>query len=60
MGDEPFERDEDTGKPVWPGDNADVATKHAYNVAMAEWEEAEKNQPPPTGGEDPNVEPVRD
>lgn len=56
MADEPFERDE-SGKPVWPGDNADVATKHAYNVAMAEWDE-EHNKLPKGGDE--NVEPVGD
>jgi len=28
---------DDDGKPIYPGDMADVPTMHAYNVALAKW-----------------------
>ena len=45
---------DDDGKPIYPGDMADVPTMHAYNVALAKWLEAQGADPddPPEDAEE--------
>ena len=50
---------DDDGKPIYPGDMADVPTMHAYNVALAKWLEAQGADPddPSADPDDPQEDP---